>query len=380
LKVYGTMIAQNEGDIIEEVLEFLGELDLFERIFFFDLGSEDDTFEKARHFRDLIGEPQLIRAPYSNPLRMELLLRNRHLYRDGHWLAIVDADEFYEEDPREALERADQEGADSVLTFQADFFLTHEDLVSPSPARHVRDRLHNYLIDWTEIRFFKYLPQRPQGPLGSLVPCRQKFLNRHYRYRSPEQIQTRILTRVANRRATADIPGREPWTQVFSERWQDYIVPRELLHQVDAGGLKFGLPPGTCGEQFANHPFSQLALDLEKEHAAMAMLPPVIRAVPRRQEATETPILRELGVARAQAGAPFNAQPDGRSALWVRCENAQPGTVVLFGGTCLPTTWGGPELLTALVPVELYARPGRYPVRLVYAGCESDAFDFIVEE
>lgn len=379
MRVFGALIVQNEADVIEDVLEFLGELGLFEKLFFFDLGSDDGTFQAAMRHSNLLHDPQVIDEPYSNPLRARLLMQNRHLYREGDWLALVDADEFYAANPLDVIGRADSEGADSIHTFQADFFLTWKDLETPANQElPVYERLRHYLIDWTELRFFKYLPRREAGPIGSLRPCSEKLVIRHYRYRSPEQIRTRIRTRLANRKRSENLPGREPWVQVFSEDWRDYVVPHEKLHFDDGGPLQFGLPDGRSEDDFADQPFSQCALELALEHEQMLRLPPV-QLMARDEEAPSAPSLTALGVGRARRGEPFNVQPDGHSAIWVRCENAQPGTVVFFNGNALKTEFCDPTLLTASIPPELLERPGTFLVWLVYAGLESNRAKFVVD-
>jgi GT2 family glycosyltransferase len=77
--------------------------------------------------------------------------------------------------------------------------------------------------------------------------------------------------------------------------------------------------------------------------------------------------------------AGFNVQPDGQSALVVKCERANPATVIVFDGVMLNTSYGGPEFLTALVGPELYAKPGSYPVYLLNDFGESNRVQFVVE-
>ena len=70
-----------------------------------------------------------------------------------------------------------------------------------------------------------------------------------------------------------------------------------------------------------------------------------------------------LHPSEAYAGETFNVQPDGSSALAVRCQNATKETQILFGGQELPTAFGGPELLTAEVPARLTEKEG--PLQVV---------------
>lgn len=85
-----------------------------------------------------------------------------------------------------------------------------------------------------------------------------------------------------------------------------------------------------------------------------------------------------LHPASCRAGAGFNVQPDGCSALVVECERATPSTVILWNGTMLQTAYGNTRMLSAVVPPELYAKRGIYPVRLSNDFGESNVVEFEV--
>jgi glycosyltransferase involved in cell wall biosynthesis len=74
---------------------------------------------------------------------------------------------------------------------------------------------------------------------------------------------------------------------------------------------------------------------------------------------------------RIAAGQNFNVQPGGESALVVVCTNATPATFIVFDGSPLRTDYGGPTLLSAIVPASLI-RPGRLAVYLVTGVAESN--------
>jgi hypothetical protein len=260
MKLYGLMVAQNEGDIIVDTLTFLRRLNVFEKIFFFDLGSEDDTLTKALQFTDLLHEPQPLERVYTEGLRFELLSGQRRFFEDGDWLSIVDADEFYEGDPRPLIELAEREGATCVRTYQAEFMLTDTDLAAikhEDPSLPVTERRKHYLIQWSEDRFFKFLPDA--GLLNASRPGSRKLVNRHYQYRTPEQIDLRIRTRLANKIKARQLPNRQTWPQIFSQRWSDYVTPHRLLHHDDGRELKFGLPDGVQWKNYySKNPFSTI--------------------------------------------------------------------------------------------------------------------------
>jgi hypothetical protein len=94
-------------------------------------------------------------------------------------------------------------------------------------------------------------------------------------------------------------------------------------------------------------------------------------------------ILEEFGPTRTKAGQPFNVQPGGESALWLKTENATETTIVIWAWTRLKTTYVDPTLLTALVvPRELYSRAGQYQIYLLDPKTDrtSNVLSFTVEE
>jgi GT2 family glycosyltransferase len=72
-----------------------------------------------------------------------------------------------------------------------------------------------------------------------------------------------------------------------------------------------------------------------------------------------------LGPGRMPRGVPFNVQPDGSSALWVRLSRrAAPGWRLQLGGTLLETTHRG-AVLTARVPLQVIAAAGELDLLIV---------------
>jgi hypothetical protein len=94
-------------------------------------------------------------------------------------------------------------------------------------------------------------------------------------------------------------------------------------------------------------------------------------------------ILNEIGPVRTKVGQPFNVQPDGQAALWLKMENATKTTVVIWGWKRLKTSFVNPNLLTALVtPKELYSKAGQYQIYSLDTKTEktSNVLIFTVEE
>jgi glycosyltransferase involved in cell wall biosynthesis len=75
----------------------------------------------------------------------------------------------------------------------------------------------------------------------------------------------------------------------------------------------------------------------------------------------------------------FNVQANGASALSVQGKNFTQDTTLFFADTSLPTTYGSPNWLTALVPADLYAQPGVYDIYLKRGATESNRLTFTVD-
>ncbi len=97
----------------------------------------------------------------------------------------------------------------------------------------------------------------------------------------------------------------------------------------------------------------------------------------------EAPCLYELGPRPVEVGTPFNVQPDGRSAIWVRSRAATPASVLFLDGHPLETSVGEDgALVTAFVPAELQRTAGDFPLYLhdLRADRRSNVLDFQVRE
>jgi hypothetical protein len=98
-------------------------------------------------------------------------------------------------------------------------------------------------------------------------------------------------------------------------------------------------------------------------------------------EKTEPPALKQIGPTKTKAGQEFNVQSDGQSALWSKTENATKTTVIMWGETQLRSTYGDPNGVTALVPKELYSKPGQFTIYLLdtKTGAKSNGLLITVE-
>lgn len=89
-------------------------------------------------------------------------------------------------------------------------------------------------------------------------------------------------------------------------------------------------------------------------------------AVPTAEELASCEVT-DWGPTQATAGEPFNEQPGGASAFWVRTDCAVPGAVLEFDGRALKTTVHS-RLLTAPVPRGHELQAGDYPLVVLLPG------------
>ena len=88
--------------------------------------------------------------------------------------------------------------------------------------------------------------------------------------------------------------------------------------------------------------------------------------------------LIQMHPSQTEAGAGFNIQPNGFSAIGIECENALPGTEIVFDGAPLTTSYGGEQMLTAVIPAAMLEQPGVYQVFLRYGRSQSNSLVFTV--
>lgn len=244
MKIYGLLIAKNESDIIEQTMLSVRQYGCFDEIFFYDNGSTDDTFKTVIKFNDLVKHAAVASETYSDNLKYHLLYKHKDLFKDGDWLAILDADELYAESLLPVIDAAISANANYIETKSAQFYMTDQDDVncfdSKQPAIEQRSR---YLINYGEPRLFRYSSEnllddrmvKSRHHTMSLSPA--KLLVNHFQYRSAKQLQARIDVRQANNKTSGN------WGHVSQDHWQDYVVPSRLLHEFQ-GEFQYGLPPG----------------------------------------------------------------------------------------------------------------------------------------
>jgi glycosyltransferase involved in cell wall biosynthesis len=219
-------LVKNEDDVIAQSLLFATQY--CDRIFVIDNGSTDDTWtivnDLARQNPVIVPFEQTL-SPYGDWLRARVFNEIHSKRPDDHWWMILDADEFFAEDPRVAIDAAVRQRADLITTWQIQFYFTDRDLHAWTEGKDCREepivsRRRYYQINWQEPRLFRNRSQRRWDTQASIkVPdglsrtSSYRPLNRHYQFRDPEQMNKRVTLRY----------GHPLFPHVQSAEWRAHI-------------------------------------------------------------------------------------------------------------------------------------------------------------
>jgi Glycosyl transferase family 2 len=201
-------LVKNESDVIAQTLETAARWSDF--IYVYDNGSDDGTWELVQKLAKSC--PKIVpykqqEKPFRDSLRAEIFNAYRDMSAAGDWWCRLDADEFYVDDPRVFLANVPKK-YDVVWTANLSYYFTDKDaeLYRADPSMYgdnipVEQKCRYYLNHWSESRFFRYHPGLLWKDGGypwmtwsaRAYPARIKL--KHFPYRSPQQIDRRLLTR-----------------------------------------------------------------------------------------------------------------------------------------------------------------------------------------
>jgi len=240
MKIFGNCLVKNEADMIEETLRHAARW--CDRIFVFDNGSTDGTWDKVRALAK--SEVRVVPfkssgVPFRDSLRAETFNQFRHECEPGDWWCKLDADELYYDDPRTFLAAVPRQHH-VVWGVNFQFYFTDEDVArleadpgAYPPFTPAEQALRHYRCEYSETRFFRYRPGLAWGygsaprHLGVVHPRRIRF--KHYQYRSPEQIELRLRTR-----QEAIASGCGTFQGYCDEtHWRQKVVPATSCHRID---------------------------------------------------------------------------------------------------------------------------------------------------
>lgn len=216
MKLRAVCVCRNEADIIQETL--LHAATFCDEIYVYDLGSDDGTVAAVREIEN--GTVHLfdsVALPFHDGRHADVW---RSLWRadpqsfdDRDWYMILDADEQFVGDPRPILFSPSYRWFNLQRVWHINNVFTTEDLRAwnNGDRRVCAERLKYFRLNILSPRFFRCGPNppwpsepNPRHPFGRIFPetCRYEgwrvLFNRHFQYRSPEQIRRRLETRAAN--------------------------------------------------------------------------------------------------------------------------------------------------------------------------------------
>lgn len=238
MKIFSICLIKNEADVIESCLSEASKWS--DRVFVYDNGSTDGTWEKVCAMRnDIIVPWKSDTRVFNDYVRGDVFHEFRHEAADGDWWCRLDADEFYVQDPRAFLSKVPPR-YHVVWGVAIEYFITRQAVeqcqFTGDFAQDIKNIRHYRAVN-SEARFFKYrrrLKWNSNGSwpthLGLTYP--ERILLRHYQFRSPQQMQLRIETR----RQTRKVGSTLYWDIEDSVTWRDKLQDASVLHLDDGNG------------------------------------------------------------------------------------------------------------------------------------------------
>ena len=213
-------------------------------IYIYDNGSTDDTWAVAQRVAAV--EPKRIfpfrsdGKAFRDGLRAEVFNHYRGNARPGDWWCRADVDEFYVDNPRDFLAAVPRLHY-VVWSAHIQYLFTEVDLAHFEQTRVSRmpeDLPRYYIANYSEPRFFRHRERLAWNEdnawpthMGLATPRRIRV--RHYQFRSPSQIERRLVTR----REAAE-RGYEHFRHSQEEDWRKKVDRSADLH-LDKGDNYF---------------------------------------------------------------------------------------------------------------------------------------------
>jgi hypothetical protein len=238
MKIHCIALTKNEQDIVGYCLK--DACRWADYIYVYDGASNDATWDvvKALRSSQIIAWKQDGKV-FREGLRAEVFNEFRHLSEEGDWWLQLNIDEFYPHNSlRQTLTKI-SDRHDFVWGIPVEYYLTWSDIQTLDfalPVEQLLPKLHWYRIDWSEPRCFRYrkrLVWKPEWawPIHPGLVARERIIFKHYPLRSPQQIQTRLDTRIDNRQR-----GFRGWDHAAQASWKEKIVDASTCKFDDGSG------------------------------------------------------------------------------------------------------------------------------------------------
>ena len=213
MKIYSICLVKNESYIIAQTLK--AAVNWSDFIYVYDNGSTDRTWEKvirlSEKYEKIIPYKQ-DSQPFANSLRSEPFNYYRANSSEEDWWCKLDADEMYIDNPREFLSKIPKK-YELVWSASFEYYFTDKDLLiyNQNPLLYadvipVEEKCRYYINDWSEPRFFRYkrsliwekslVRSEAHMPPGLNASYPKRIRLKHFQYRSPQQIQKRLESRL----------------------------------------------------------------------------------------------------------------------------------------------------------------------------------------
>jgi hypothetical protein len=225
MKIHCIALTKNEEDVVSYCLTEAAKW--ADYVYVYDGASTDATWEIVKSLNSSTIIPWKQNGTvFREGLRAEVFNEFRHLSAEGDWWLQLNVDEFHMNNVRDTLSRV-PDGTSFVWGVPIEYYITWKDLEELDfslPIDQLLSSLRYYRIDWSEPRCFRYrrrLVWEPEWawPRHPGVVATKRIMFKHYPYRSPQQIQTRLDTRRDNRQR-----GFSGWAHASQGSWKEKIV------------------------------------------------------------------------------------------------------------------------------------------------------------
>ena len=211
MRIYAICLVRDEEDIVEYSLNKASKW--ADKIFVLDNGSTDNTWNIVNSLSDeKIIPVGIINKKYKESHRAIVYNLYKDLAKKGDWWCIkLDIDEIYYDNPRDFLRMVPDKNH-VVYSDSFEYYLTKEDLEDYTYKGNFHDDVEQikyyFPTTWSELVFFRHVEAIKwsldlDSPKFLGVPHDKKIRLKHYKYRSPNQIEKRLQIR-------SEIPGIWP--------------------------------------------------------------------------------------------------------------------------------------------------------------------------